>query len=101
PLPSARVETRPFGPVGGRCRDFLKQVGKDEHLALHPHPSGIRSMFVLTCGALAVSSFGSHRCSFPSVTDTSTPQDDGSLLHPPPKPLPTLLFLPRGSQSCD
>ena len=33
---------RPFGPVEGRCRDFLKQSGGEDRPALRPHAPGTR-----------------------------------------------------------
>lgn len=30
---------RPFGPVGGRCRDFSKQDGEEDRPSLRPHAS--------------------------------------------------------------
>lgn len=100
-LRSGFTPARPVGPVGGRCRDFPKQDGKKDHLALHPscfgHPLQV---ILLSCGALIVSSFACHRCPLPPVPDIPAAHDDASLQHLYSIGLDVVLFLRRGSQAC-
>ncbi|ARM91140.1 hypothetical protein RHEC894_PC00105 (plasmid) [Rhizobium sp. CIAT894] len=98
---SGLTPARPVGPIGGRCRDFPKQDGEEDHLALRPSCFGHPLQVILfSCGALAVSSFACRRCPLPPVTNIPVAHDDGSLQHLSSIGLDVVLFLRRGSQAC-
>lgn len=66
-LRSGSRPARPFGPVSGRCRDFLKQYGGKGQPPLHPYISGIRSVRPFPPAVARHLIACSHRCPIPAV----------------------------------
>ncbi|MBB3967027.1 hypothetical protein GGQ67_004720 [Rhizobium metallidurans] len=83
PLPAVRVETRSAFRAARRTLPRLPQTRRRGRVpcaapSCFGHPLQAR---VLSCGALAVSSFACRRGPFPPVTVLSTAHDDGLLQH--------------------
>lgn len=83
PLPGERVETRPAFRAGRRTLPRLPQTRRRGRASCTTpscfgHPLQV---LVLSCRALAVSSFVCHRYPLPPVTDIPAPHAVGSLQH--------------------